>query len=186
MKVNLKSVVLYVLVIASPLLGNVRIVPSGSPGQAIQDSINVCEPHDTVMVEDGRYFVNSVNADTGLIMRDSICLMSENGAVACTLDAAGAAYHVIYCAFGDSSSHEAMIQGFTIQDGRCNQENLVFYCGGGILCYCYTDTHWSRICPNQNKKRGINHAYVQAVEIVLGLPPFDELRAGAMLAITRR
>ncbi|MCK4353205.1 T9SS type A sorting domain-containing protein [candidate division WOR-3 bacterium] len=143
------------LLIATSVFGEIRVVESGSSGQAIQDSINICNAYDTVMVQDGRYFV-TINTATdkgyiGLIMRDSICLMSEHGASACTLDAAdtsGTAFHVICCSFDDNSSREAVIQGLTLQGSkgsgviRCSyssptiKQNIIQNkSGGGIYCY---------------------------------------------------
>jgi parallel beta-helix repeat protein len=44
------------------------------------------------------------------------------------------AYHVIYCAFGDSSSHSALIKNFTITGGNAKGVSSGNNCGGGIFC----------------------------------------------------
>lgn len=118
---------------------------AGVEGDSLQKYINIAHDSscvfdrvDTVLVSEGRYNV-CINADTGLIMRDSVYLRSNSGAQACTLDAVGlsdTSKHVIFCWFGDSSSQVAVIEGFTIRGGNANGDILRFDdSGGGIYCY---------------------------------------------------
>ena len=93
---------------------------------------------DTVLVKDGTYHL-AINGDTGLIMHDSVVLISENGASKCTLtaiseDATDTAYHVIYCSDWDTASHAALIKGFTITNGNA-RGSYPYNCSGGIFIY---------------------------------------------------
>ncbi|MCK4584769.1 right-handed parallel beta-helix repeat-containing protein [candidate division WOR-3 bacterium] len=113
---------------------------TGVEGDSLQAAINLAESYpgiDTVLVADGTYHL-FINDTLGLIMRDSVVLMSENGVSACTLTAVSGAgpdtaWHVIYCdsaSFGDTLSHAAVIKGFTIKNGN----SRLYYHGGGIYC----------------------------------------------------
>jgi len=113
----------------------------GAEGDSLQIAINLAwqDPGtDTVIVKDGTYHL-AINGDTGLIMHDSIVLMSENGAQKCTLtaiseDGTDTAYHVIYCSNWDTASHVALIKGFTIKDGHTKV--FPYPHGGGIyICH---------------------------------------------------
>lgn len=93
---------------------------------------------DTVLLENGTYHL-FINDTLGLIMHDSVVLMSQNGADACTLTAqleysSDRAWHVIFCEFGDSGSHAAMIKALTITRGRAFGDSIHSY-GSGIYCY---------------------------------------------------
>ena len=131
--------------------GEVRNVYEFDGATGIQDSIDVSGAGDTVLVHDGIYYVRDVDS-VGITMRDSIVLMSAGGAESCTLSglnstATDTAYHVIYCSFGDSSSHTAMIRGFTITNGHAPWPHD---CGGGIYCYNSSPTIDSCVIENNS------------------------------------
>jgi hypothetical protein len=89
---------------------------TGREGDSLQkaiDSLYFLPGIDTVLVMEGTYAV-TMNADTGLIMHDSLVLLA-NSIRSCTLDAKNSC-GVIYCNFGDSSSHSAEINGFVIEN----------------------------------------------------------------------
>ena len=128
---------------------------TGAEGDSLQKAINSAwaDPGiDTVLVKDGTYRLGGINGDTGLIMRDSTVLMSENGAQKCTLTAIShtgtdTAWHVIYCSGWDTASHAAIIKGFTIKDGNATGSSP-HDCGGGIHIYSASPTIDSCVITN--------------------------------------
>ena len=128
---------------------------TGAEGDSLQKAINSAwaDPGiDTVLVKDGTYHLEGINGDTGLIMRDSTVLMSENGAQKCTLTAIShtgtdTAWHVIYCSGWDTASHAALIKGFTIKDGNATGSSP-HNCGGGIHIYSASPTIDSCVITN--------------------------------------
>jgi hypothetical protein len=91
---------------------------TGVEGDSLQKAIDSTLSFpgiDTVQVMPGLYSV-IINGDTGLIMRDSVVLLAKT-IHACTLDRKSEYGHVIYCNFGDSSSHSSVINGFIITNG---------------------------------------------------------------------
>jgi len=138
----MKYVALFLFLSSGRLFAEIWIVDTaGAEGQKLQDAIALASQDpgiDTVIVRNGIYHL-AINADTGLIMRDSVVLMSENGAQKCTLtaiseDGTDTAYHVIYCEKWNSPSHAALIKGFTIKDGNAKGNSYNAY-GGGIYIY---------------------------------------------------
>jgi hypothetical protein len=121
-----------------PACGTIRHVYETDGAQGIQDSINVSGSNDTVVVQDGTYWIRDAGS-TGIVMKDSVVLMSANGAEFCTLNALNSsgtdtAYHVIYChEFNEPYSCVSVIQGFTMVHGRANG-GWPHFCGGGIFC----------------------------------------------------
>lgn len=118
---------------------------SGVEGESLQVAIDKAwnDPGiDTVVVKNGKYHL-AINGDTGLIMRDSVVLISEGGAYKCTLtaikeDFSDTAWHVIFCdtsGFKDTASHAALIKGFTIKDGKTEFGSPPHNQGGGIFLY---------------------------------------------------
>jgi len=115
----------------------------GYEGDSLQTAVDSAYKYrfdgiDTVLVQDGKYHL-FINDTVGLIMQDSVILMSVNGAERCTLTAVSAsgedtAWHVIYCSFGNTSSHAAVIKGFTITGGNARKSSLPHNHGGGICC----------------------------------------------------
>ena len=124
----------------------------GKEGDSLQKAINETQLFpgiDTVLVKNGTYHL-AINLDTilwpdtvigyiGLIMLDSVVLMSESDAERCTLTALSenfkdTAWHVIWCDFEDSSSYATIIKGFTIKDGNANASIFPHYVGGGVYC----------------------------------------------------
>ena len=134
---------------------------TGAEGDSLQAAINsawVNPGIDTVLVKDGTYHVGEVNGDTGLIMRDSTVLMSENGAQKCTLTAVShagtdTAWHVIYCSGWDTASHAAIIKGFTIKDGNATG-SYPHNRGGGICIYSASPTIDSCMIVNNSAGDG--------------------------------
>lgn len=93
----------------------ITVDTTGSEGDSLQkaiDSLTAIQGIDTVLVMEGTYSV-TMNGDTGLVMRDSLVLLA-NSMRSCTLDAENSC-GVIYCNFGDSSSHSAEINGLVIE-----------------------------------------------------------------------
>ena len=134
---------------------------TGIEGDSLQAAIDSAwaDPGiDTVLVKDGTYHVGEVNGDTGLIMRDSTVLMSENGAQKCTLTAVShagtdTAWHVIYCSGWDTASHAAIIKGFTIKDGNATG-SYPHNRGGGICIYSASPTIDSCMIVNNSAGGG--------------------------------
>ena len=148
--------------IAQIVLAETWVVDTtGVESDSLQAAINSAwtDPGiDTVLVKDGTYHVGEVNGDTGLIMRDSTVLMSENGAQKCTLTAishAGTdtAWHVIYCSDWDTASHAAIIKGFTIKDGNATG-SYPHNRGGGIYIYSASPTIDSCIITKNSASTG--------------------------------
>lgn len=99
---------------------------TGFEGLKLQIAVNNAHSSpgiDTVIAKNGTYHL-FLNDSLGLIMKDSVVLMSENGPALCTLttyssNQTNRGKHVIYCddaGFADSASHAAKIRGFTIKD----------------------------------------------------------------------
>ena len=129
------------------VFGEVRNVYKSDGAMGIQDSINVSCAGDTVLVHNGIYYVRDIDS-LGITMKDSVVLMSSGGAESCTLSglnstATDTAYHVIYCSFGDSSSHAAIIQDFTI---------MLSYEGSGIYCESSSPIIQNNIITNNDRK----------------------------------
>ncbi len=141
---------------------------TGAEGDSLQKAINSAwaDPGiDTVLVKDGTYHLGGINGDTGLIMRDSTVLMSENGAQKCTLtavsyDGINTAWHVICCSDWDTASHAALIKGFTIKDGNASSSSYPHYCGGGIFIYSASPTIDSCIITNNHANGGGGGIYI--------------------------
>ena len=133
-------VLLFILSIGTAFAKTWIVDTTGVEGESLQIAIDSAAHYpgiDTVIVKNGTYHL-AINADTGLIMRDSVILMSENGAEKCTLtaiseDGTNRAYHVIYCNDWDIASHATLIKGFTIKDG--NATSLNYDRGGGIFIW---------------------------------------------------
>lgn len=143
-----KSVVLlFIGLISMPLNGRIWIVDTtGAEGDSLQaaiDSAWAVPGIDTVLVKNGTYHL-AINLDTlifnsdtsigfiGLIMRDSVRLMSENGAESCTLtaisqDLKDTAWHVIWC----EHIRDVEIEGFSIMNGKAVGPSN-HRCGGGV------------------------------------------------------
>ena len=128
-------------IVSSVLFAKTWVVDTtGYEGDSLQIAVDSAwqDPGiDTVLVKDGTYHL-AINGDTGLIMHDSVVLISENGALKCTLtaiseDATDTAYHVIYCSDWDTASHAALIKGFTIMNGNARSYSFPHYHGGGIF-----------------------------------------------------
>ena len=127
-------------IVSSVLFAKTWVVDTtGYEGDSLQIAVDSAwqDPGiDTVLVKDGTYHL-AINGDTGLIMHDSVVLISENGALKCTLtaiseDATDTAYHVIYCSDWDTASHVALIKGFTIVNGNARGSTFPHSYGGGI------------------------------------------------------
>ena len=130
-------------IVSSVLFAKTWVVDTtGYEGDSLQIAVDSAwqDPGiDTVLVKDGTYHL-AINGDTGLIMHDSVVLISENGAQKCTLtaiseDATDTAYHVIYCSDWDTASHAALIKGFTIMNGNARDTVSPHCHGGGIYIY---------------------------------------------------
>lgn len=132
---------------ALSMYGKIWVVDTtGAEGDSLQaaiDSAWITPGIDTVLLKNGTYHT-AINLDTlvsdsdtsigfiGLIMRDSVWLISENGAENCILTAVSqdlqdTAWHVIYC----NHARDIGIKGFTIKDGKAIGI-LSHRCGGGI------------------------------------------------------
>ncbi len=118
------------------LLGTTRHICESDGAQGIQDSINASSAYDTVLVHTGTYWVCDID-NKGITMKDSIRLISphSDSVILSGWNYLGTvvAFHVISCDFGDSSSHEALIKGFTITEGEARGSAPNNY-GGGIYC----------------------------------------------------
>ena len=135
-----------------------QVDTTGAEGDTLQKYVNLASDSavaflriDTVLVSDGTYHlcINYTVGDTdtaiGLIMRDSVVLMSTNGASSCTLsglkeDLSDTAFHCIWIdSLGtDTSLCKAVIKGFSITDGNARASLPFLYPhndGGGIYCY---------------------------------------------------
>jgi len=130
-------------IVLSVLFAETWVVDTtGHEGDSLQIAVDSAwqDPGiDTVLVKDGTYHL-AINGNTGLIMHDSVVLISENGASKCTLtaiseDATDTAYHVIYCSNWDTASHAALIKGFTIMNGNARGTVFPHFDGGGIYIY---------------------------------------------------
>jgi len=130
-------------VVSNVLFAKTWVVDTtGHEGDSLQIAVDSAwsDPGiDTVLVKDGTYHL-AINGNTGLIMHDSVVLISENGAPKCTLtaiseDATDTAYHVIYCSDWDTASHAALIKGFTIMNGNARGTASPHYYGGGVCVY---------------------------------------------------
>ncbi len=112
--------------------GKTRHVYSSGGARAIQDSINISQSGDTVVVHNGIYYTSSLGSAWGMVVNRSIVLMSvrPESASACTLSGLGGNSRVLAC-----TSCIATVQGFTITKGQ-----TLLYGGGGITCYKSTAT----------------------------------------------
>jgi len=126
--------------------------------QGIQSAIDASNPYDTVMVHSGTYYVRDIGI-LGITMKDKIILLSPSPD-SVTLSGANStgtdtAYHVIYCDFGNASSRDAVIKGFTIRDGRAKESSGRSAGGGGILCYRSSPTIINNVIThNSSTKMG--------------------------------
>ena len=120
------------LIFSSPVFSIARrphcwvVDTTGVEGDSLQAAIleTVTNPGiDTVLVLNGTYHLN-INDKVGLVMADSMLLMSMNGADRCTLTALSDAltdtsWHVIYYSRPDTlQAQTSVIKGFTIRDGK--------------------------------------------------------------------
>ncbi len=137
---SVRHVALLFLILTGTAFAKVWVVDTtGAEGDSLQKAIDSAwqDPGiDTVLVKNGTYHL-FINDTIGLIMRDSVVLMSENGAEKCTLtavseDGTDTAWHVIYCSGWDTASHAAIIKGFTIKDGNATGPSTHKH-GGGIF-----------------------------------------------------
>jgi len=129
---------------------------TGAEGDSLQVAINNAwqDPGiDTVLVENGTYHL-FINDTIGLIMHDSVVLMSQNNALACTLsglkeDLSDTAYHVIWINnIGyDTLDCRAVIRGFSIMYGNARGSSSHSE-GGGIYCRLSSPTIDSCIISN--------------------------------------
>lgn len=124
------------LFINSPTFATRWDVYESDSAKLIQWCINTSNAYDTVFVHKGTYFVRDVSAN-GIIMKDKVVLLSPD-ADSVTLSGLSSngtdtANHIIYCAFGDSISHDAVIKNFTITTGRAKGSSPN-NCGGGVFC----------------------------------------------------
>jgi parallel beta-helix repeat protein len=129
---------------------------TGAEGDSLQVAINNAwlDPGiDTVLVGNGTYHL-FINDTTGLIMHDSVVLMSQNGALVCTLsglkeDLSDTAYHVIWINnIGyDTLVCRAVIRGFSIMYGNARGSSSHSE-GGGIYCRLSSPTIDSCIISN--------------------------------------
>lgn len=120
---------------------------TGREGDSLQkaiDSLQFLPGTDTVLVMEGTYAV-TMNEDTGLIMRDSIVLLA-NSIHSCTLDAKNSC-GVIYCNFGDSSSHSAEINGLVIENSSLDMEipGIKLVNSSPLIINCVVDTNYNGI-----------------------------------------
>ncbi|MDD2889138.1 MAG: right-handed parallel beta-helix repeat-containing protein [bacterium] len=145
------------LAISSTLFAIQRHVYESGGAQGIQNSINLSSANDTVFVHTGTYYVRNISY-VGLTMKDKVTLISPHpdSVILSGLNSAGTdtAYHVIYCAFGDSSSHSAMIKNFTITDGNAKGVSSGNNCGGGIFCAYSSPRIDSCIIKDNNAENG--------------------------------
>jgi parallel beta-helix repeat protein len=110
---------------------------TGKEGDSLQTAINLAATDpgiDTVLVKNGTYHL-FINDTVGLIIRDSVVLLSESGADKCTLTALSensidTAWHVIFCSYW-LTLHAAVIKGFTIKNGNA-RGSFPHNRGGGI------------------------------------------------------
>ncbi|MDD5528945.1 MAG: T9SS type A sorting domain-containing protein [bacterium] len=135
----IKKIIFIMLLVPTFLTGKIRDVFVSDNAQGIQDSINASSLYDTVMVHNGTYYAGEVSLYRGISMKESVTLMSANGAQSCTLSgfnsaSACSSYHVIYCSNTDTFT---LIKGFTIKDGNAKGANGEYRYGGGICCYDY-------------------------------------------------
>jgi len=129
---------------------------TGAEGDSLQVAINNAwqDPGiDTVLVGNGTYHL-FINDTIGLIMHDSVVLISQNGALACTLsglkeDLSDTAYHVIWINnIGyDTLVCRAVIRGFSIMYGNARGSSSHSE-GGGIYCRLSSPTIDSCIISN--------------------------------------
>jgi len=156
-----RHVVLLFIILTGTAFAKVWVVDTtGAEGEKLQSAIDSAwqDPGiDTVLVKDGTYHL-FINDTVGLIMRDSVVLMSENGAEKCTLtalseDGSDTAWHVIYCSGWDTASHAALIKGFTIKDGNATGPSSHTW-GGGIYIYSASPTIDSCIITNNSASGG--------------------------------
>ena len=151
----MKRIALLFIILTGTTFAKVWVVDTtGAEGEKLQSAIDSAwqDPGiDTVLVKNGTYHL-FINDTVGLIMRDSVVLISENGAEKCTLtavseDGTDTAWHVIYCSGWDTASHAALIRGFTIKDGKARGPSP-HNCGGGIYIYSASPTIDSCIITN--------------------------------------
>ncbi len=157
----MRHVALLFIIFTGTAFAKVWVVDTtGAEGKKLQSAIDSAwqDPGiDTVLVKDGTYHL-FINDTMGLIMHDSVVLMSENGAEKCTLtavseDGTDTAWHVIYCSGWDTASHAALIKGFTIKDGNATGPSSHTW-GGGIYIYSASPTIDSCIITNNSASGG--------------------------------
>ncbi len=151
-----------------------RVDTTGQEGDSLQLAIdsawaNRFDGIDTVLVENGTYHVNT---PYGLIMRDSVILLSIGNAENCTLTGISESgldtcNHVIYCDFGNYQSTAAIIKGFTITGGHARESTTSHDRGGGINCRYASPVIESCIIVN-NKASSISSGYGEGGGIALG------------------
>lgn len=140
---KIKRLLVFLFICFSFYVSGATIVvdTTGVEGDSLQkaiDSTTFLAGIDTVLVSNGTYHlaINPNEYDStfmGLKMKDSLVLISENGALACTLtaisqDKADTSGHVITCYQVGNTS---VIKGFTIKDG--NATGLYYPFGGGLI-----------------------------------------------------
>jgi hypothetical protein len=131
-----KSILILGILAPALAMGITRHVYEADGARGIQDSIYASLPYDVILVHPGTYYVGDVSL-MGIRMKDTLTLVSADGAESCILSGSNStgtdtAYLVIYCYFEDSSSHEAVIRGFTIKNGSSSPSGYQY--GGGICC----------------------------------------------------
>ncbi len=135
---------------------------TGAEGDSIQKYVNIAHDSavafnriDTVLLADGKYHM-FINDTLGLIMRDSVVLMSQNGAESCTLTALSktgtdVAWHVIFFTLLDTIDCKAMIKKLTITNGMAREPSPY---GGGIFCYLSSPVIESCVIINNSADYG--------------------------------
>jgi len=137
---SLKRLSLFLFIGFALLLSGaiIEVDTTGIEGDSLQkavDSTTVLPGIDTVLVLDGTYHlaINPYESGfRGLVMRDSVVLLGENGALSCTLtalseDKSDTAWYVIFCY---QVGNPSVIEGFTIKDGNMSYN----FGGGGGIC----------------------------------------------------
>jgi hypothetical protein len=143
MEVFMKSVIKYFLVFllffSVSLSTKIRNIYESGGAQSIQDSIDISEVFDTIMVHNGKYYIGDLSGPLGLNLKGrQIMSVSPDSAPYCILTAISSsgldtAYHVIWDTLGPVMGYFSLIQGFTIINGKSSTwyENR----GGGIHAY---------------------------------------------------
>lgn len=137
MKFLLRYLIIYFLLLSISLNPKIRHVYEFNGAQAIQDSIDVSNSLDTIMVHNGIYYIGDLSDSLGLQLKGRLLMsVSPDSAPSCTLTALSSSdldtsRHVVWDKLGPDGWF-SLIQGFTITEGKGFEWLSGIFGGGGI------------------------------------------------------